>query len=137
MAKVTKLRITLGGMMLVVALAALAINYFRPETTRIIDFKVGTGPMVKPGDVVSVHYVGKLDNGTEFDSTKKQGQPFEVEIGLGRLIKGMDMGLVGMQVGGVRQLVIPPAEAYGVVGHPPVIPPNSLLRFEVELIGIR
>ncbi len=137
MAKVSKLRASIGGMMLLVALAALVINALRPTNTRIIDVKVGTGPAVKAGDTVSVHYVGKLDNGTEFDNSKPRGQPFDVVVGQGTVIKGWDAGLIGMQVGGIRQLIIPPEEGYGARGAGKFIPPNSRLNFEIELIGIR
>jgi FKBP-type peptidyl-prolyl cis-trans isomerase len=136
MAKPSKLRLTLGGMILLVALAALGINAFRPSHTRVVDVKVGTGPAVKAGDMVTVHYVGKLGDGTVFDTSKTGGQPFDVQVGKGMVIKGWDVGLVGMQVGGVRQLVVPPDEAYGPNGMGKVIPPNSTLYFEVELLKI-
>jgi FKBP-type peptidyl-prolyl cis-trans isomerase len=136
MKKPNKLRMTLGWMVLLVALAAVAINAFRPSHTKVIDVKVGTGPVVKAGDTVSVHYVGKLGDGKVFDSSKTRGVPFEVGVGRGMVIKGWDVGLVGMQAGGVRKLVIPPDEAYGAKGASP-IPPNSTLYFEVELIGIK
>jgi FKBP-type peptidyl-prolyl cis-trans isomerase len=123
-------------MILLVALAAVAINAFRPSHTKIVDIKLGTGPAVKTGDTVSVHYVGKLANGKVFDESKSRGLPFDVGVGRGMVIKGWDVGLVGMQAGGVRKLVIPPDEAYGAKGVGP-IPPNSTLYFEVELIGIK
>jgi FKBP-type peptidyl-prolyl cis-trans isomerase len=132
-----KFRLTLGWMVLIVALAALAINAFRPSRTRIIDVKPGTGPAVKAGDSVSVHYVGKLADGKVFDESKPRGLPFEVVVGQGRVIKGWDVGIVGMQAGGVRKLVIPPEEAYGTKGVGSVIPPNSTLYFEIELLGIK
>lgn len=132
-----KLRLTLGWMILLVMLAALVINAFRPSHTRIVDVKVGTGPAVKAGDRVAVHYVGKLADGKVFDESKPRGQPFEFRVGEGMVIRGWDVGLVGMQAGGVRQLVIPPDEAYGSKGAGKVIPPNSTLYFEVELIGIK
>ena len=134
---VSKLRLTLGWMILIVALAALVINAFRPSHTRITDVKVGTGPAVKAGDTVRVHYVGKLSDGTVFDSSKARGVPFEVVVGRGMVIQGWDAGLLGMQAGGVRQLVIPPEEAYGSKGAGKAVPPDSTLSFEVDLIGIR
>ncbi len=137
MDKPWKLRLTLGGMLVVVAVVAFAINEFRPRVTTIEDLKVGTGPAVKAGDLVMVHYVGRLAGGKAFDSSKDRGQPFEVGVGRGMVIKGWDVGLVGMQVGGVRRLVVPPEEAYGTKGVPPVIPPSSTLFFEVELIAIK
>ncbi len=77
---------------------------------------MGTWPVVKAGDAVSVHYVGKLANGTVFDSSMARGTPFDVKVGGGMVIKGWDVGLVGMQVGGVRRPIIPPVEAYGAKG---------------------
>jgi FKBP-type peptidyl-prolyl cis-trans isomerase len=131
-----KLRLTLGWMILIVALAALGINAFLPSSTRIVDVKVGTGPAVKAGDTVSVHYVGTLRDGTVFDSSKARGVPADFVVGRGMIIKGWDVGLVGMQVGGVRRLVIPPEEAYGSRKLGPILP-NSILYFEIELIGIK
>ena len=136
MDKPRKIRLTLGGMLLLVALIAVGIDYLRPTGTRIDDVKVGSGPAVKAGDTVSVHYVGKLADGKTFDSSKGRGPPFELSVGRGMVIKGWDVGLVGMKVGGIRRLVIPPDEAYGKKGAPPVIPPNATLHFEVELIRI-
>jgi FKBP-type peptidyl-prolyl cis-trans isomerase len=86
---------------------------------------------------VVVHYVGQLPGGKVFDSSKARGVPFEFTVGQGRVIKGWDAGLVGMQAGGVRQLIIPPDEAYGSNGHSGLIPPNSTLQFEIELLSIR
>jgi FKBP-type peptidyl-prolyl cis-trans isomerase len=137
MSKLKRPRLTLAGMIFLVALIALAIDAFRPRVTKIVDVKLGTGPAVKPGDEVVVHYVGTLVNGKEFDSTKGRNQPFEFAVGRGIVIRGWDIGLVGMQAGGVRRLTIPPHEAYGERGAPPVIPPNSTLFFEIELLKIK
>jgi peptidylprolyl isomerase len=104
---------------------------------KIEDIKVGEGRAVVAGDTVSINYRGKLVNGTEFDSSYKRGQPFETAIGLGKVIKGWDQGIPGMKVGGKRKLIIPSNLAYGKNGHPPVIPPDAPLIFEVELVGIR
>jgi FKBP-type peptidyl-prolyl cis-trans isomerase len=123
-------------MLILVALIAVGFAYLRPRHTLIEDVKVGTGPAVKSGDLVTVHYVGTLPSGKEFDSSKPRGQPFMVPVGVGRVIRGWDIGLIGMQVGGVRRLVIPPEEAYGERGAPPVIPPNATLYFEVELLNV-
>ncbi len=101
-----------------------------------VDEQVGTGAEAKTGDAVSVHYVGTLTNGTEFDSSRKRNQPFKFTLGQGKVIKGWDQGVVGMKVGGKRKLTIPPSLGYGARGAPPVIPPNSTLVFEIELVSI-
>jgi FKBP-type peptidyl-prolyl cis-trans isomerase len=131
-----RLRLTIGGMLILVAVIAVGVAYLRPRHTQVEDVKVGTGPAVKPGDLITVHYVGTLPGGKEFDSSRPRGQPFTVPVGAGRVIQGWDVGLLGMQAGGVRRLVIPPEEAYGEKGAPPVIPPNATLRFEVELLQL-
>lgn len=131
------LRLPLGGMLILVALIAVAISYLRPSETRIIDVKIGTGPPVKPGDTVTVHYTGTLTSGKVFDSSKDRAQPFDFAVGRGLVIRGWDLGLVGMRVGGVRQLIIPPEQAYGDRGAPPVIPPKATLHFEVELLKLK
>ena len=131
------LRLSLGGMLILVALIAVAIAYLRPENTEIVDVKVGTGPPVKPGDTVTVHYTGTLTGGKVFDSSKGRARPFDFVVGRGMVIRGWEVGLVGMQVGGVRRLTIPPEQAYGDRGAPPVIPPKAFLHFEVELLNIK
>jgi FKBP-type peptidyl-prolyl cis-trans isomerase len=102
----------------------------------IEDVKVGTGAEVKNGDTVSVHYIGTLQDGTEFDNSKKRGQPFEFKVGGGQVIKGWEEGLVGMKVGGQRILVIPPDKGYGEKGIGP-IPGNATLVFAIELLDIK
>lgn len=99
----------------------------------IDDIKVGSGAAVVAGDVVSVHYVGTLQDGTEFDNSNKRGAPFEFTVGAGQVIKGWDEGLVGMQVGGQRILVIPADMAYGDKGIGP-IPGGATLVFSIELL---
>ncbi len=97
----------------------------------------GTGEQkVQAGDTITVHYVGNLTNGTKFDSSLDRGQPFQVVIGVGQVIQGWDKGIIGMQVGEKRKLFIPADLAYGAQGAGNVIPPNSALVFEVELISI-
>lgn len=106
--------------------------------TQIEDVKTGTGPAAKPGDQVSVHYVGTLADGQKFDSSRDRGQPFAFPLGAGRVIQGWDYGVAGMQVGGIRKLTIPPDEGYGARGTPGgPIPPNATLHFEVELLAIK
>jgi FKBP-type peptidyl-prolyl cis-trans isomerase len=100
--------------------------------------EVGTGsPAAKDGDIVLVYYTGKLADGKVFDSTDNHGgKPFQFTLGQGRVIKGWDQGIVGMQIGDKRQLVIPPDLAYGASGSPPTIPANATLTFDVELCGL-
>lgn len=101
----------------------------------IDDIVVGKGEEVVVGDVVSVHYVGTLQNGQEFDNSHKRGEAFKFTVGEGRVIKGWEDGLMGMKVGGKRILVIPPDMAYGDRAIGP-IPPNSTLVFAIELLEI-
>ena len=107
-----------------------------PRGLQIEDMKVGEGAEVKSGDQVTVHYVGTFEDGTVFDSSRAKDTPFTFRLGAGRVIQGWDEGVLGMKVGGVRNLVIPPDLAYGVQGIPGAIPPNSTLFFEVELLQI-
>lgn len=99
------------------------------------DIKPGAGEAVKKGDRVSVHYTGKLLNGKKFDSSRDRGTPFEFTVGNGEVISGWDAGIIGMKKGGVRQLIIPPAIAYGAQGSG-TIGPNQVLDFEIELMKI-
>lgn len=100
------------------------------------DLKVGTGKEAVRGKKVTVHYVGTLTTGSKFDSSRDRGEGFSFALGAGQVIQGWDQGVAGMKVGGLRKLTIPPEMGYGKMGYPPVIPPNSTLVFEVELLDV-
>ena len=100
------------------------------------DLIVGRGAIAKVGDDVVVHYVGRLADGTQFDSSRARRDPLDFSLGAGDMIKGWDEGLPGMKVGGKRKLTIPPELAYGDQGLAGIIPPQATLVFEVELLSI-
>ena len=102
----------------------------------IDDVVVGGGTEATDGSAVTVDYVGTLQNGEEFDNSKKRGQPFSFTIGEGRVIRGWEEGVVGMKVGGKRILVIPSDLAYGDSGYGP-IPGGATLVFSIELLGVK
>jgi FKBP-type peptidyl-prolyl cis-trans isomerase FkpA len=108
------------------------------------DTVVGSGAEAKAGHKVSVHYTGWLydpakpnNRGTKFDSSKDRNDPFDFPLGAGHVIAGWDQGFAGMKVGGIRVLTIPPHMGYGARGAGGVIPPNAILVFEVELLGVK
>lgn len=108
-----------------------------PSGVEYWDIKQGTGKTAEEGKTVVVNYTGWLTDGKMFDSSVGK-QPFPVEdLGHAPVIKGWNEGLVGMKVGGKRQLKIPPAAGYGARGFPPVIPPNSTLIFDVEVLDVK
>ena len=111
-----------------VSTASAALEYW--------DIVVGTGATAVAGKPVKVHYTGWLTDGKKFDSSVDRGQPFEFTLGAGQVIKGWDEGVVGMKVGGKRQLRIPPELGYGSHGAGSVIPPNATLIFDLELLGV-
>ena len=109
-----------------------------------IDERVGEGAVASPGQEVSVHYTGWLYNenapdrrGRQFDSSRKRGQPFTFLLGAGKVIRGWDEGVAGMQVGGQRTLLVPAELGYGRKGAGTVIPANASLVFEVELLDVQ
>jgi FKBP-type peptidyl-prolyl cis-trans isomerase len=101
------------------------------------DIKVGTGAVAQTGQQVKVDYTGWLTNGKKFDSSVGTGRPFAFKLGASQVIKGWDEGVAGMKVGGKRQLRIPSDLAYGEKGYPGVIPANSILIFDVQLIDVK
>lgn len=114
--------------------AVLETVVLAPGLTKEI-VKMGTGNTSPPrGANVSAHYVGKLPNGTDFDSSKKRGKPFQFPIGMGRVIKGWDVGIASMKKNEVAVFTIAPQMGYGAAGAGGVIPPNATLLFEVELL---
>lgn len=117
-----------------VALAVAASAAHAAELT-IEDLVEGEGRAAAPGDRVSVHYDGRLVDGTRFDSSRERGQAFVFRLGEGRVIRGWEIGIQGMKEGGTRRLTIPPEYAYGSrdLG---IIPPHSTLVFDVELLRI-
>lgn len=105
------------------------------ENFKINDLTVGTGTVAQDGDVVTVNYIGTFDNGTKFDSSYDRHQPFSFTLGSSNVIKGWDLGVLGMKVGGKRELIIPPELGYGSSNYGP-IPGNSTLHFVIELLSV-
>ncbi len=108
------------------------------STNKLIikDVVVGAGKEAVNGSMVSVHYTGVFENGTKFDSSRDRGEPFTFKLGAGQVIQGWDQGVLGMKVGGKRNLVIPSDLAYGPNDYGP-IPGGSTLMFEVELLDVK
>ena len=138
------------AIVIVLALAASAVAYLIVNRTgdkgtqvttasglKYTDLVVGTGATPQRGQTVTVHYTGTLENGKKFDSSVDRGTPADFPIGVGRVIKGWDEGLMTMKVGGKRHFIIPSNLGYGPAGRPPDIPGNSTLIFDVELLGVK
>lgn len=100
------------------------------------DLKLGNGPLCKPGRMVTVYYTGRLKSNNKVFDQSQQGPGFKFRLGRGEVIKGWDVGLAGMKVGGKRLITIPPNMGYGQKGSPPTIPGSSTLLFEVELKAV-
>ncbi|KAK6461636.1 hypothetical protein DFJ63DRAFT_186260 [Scheffersomyces coipomensis] len=132
-----------------------SINYYKPialsnrnyrsfssslrtmSATQIETISEGDGKTFpKPGDTVTIHYTGTLENGKKFDSSRDRGKPFTCTIGVGQVIKGWDYAIPKLSVGQRSKLTIPGNEAYGDRGFPGLIPPNATLIFDVELLGV-
>ncbi len=106
------------------------------EKLIIKDVIAGNGAEAKAGDTVVVNYVGTLDDGKKFDSSYDRNEPFPFNLGAGDVIKGWDLGVAGMKVGGKRELTIPSELGYGERGASTIIPPNATLHFTVELLNV-
>jgi FKBP-type peptidyl-prolyl cis-trans isomerase len=120
------------------------VNATVPTELVMTDVKTGTGPAITAGQTAVVHYTGWLysptakdHKGKKFDSSRDRNDPFSFHVGGGEVIGGWDQGVVGMQAGGQRQLVIPPSLGYGARGAGGVIPPNATLLFDIELLKIQ
>ncbi|HLY05425.1 MAG TPA: FKBP-type peptidyl-prolyl cis-trans isomerase [Rhizomicrobium sp.] len=135
------LSLVLGTAAPVALTPAVAATKAAPAQLEIIDTKVGTGAVAKPGEPVTVNYTGWLyvngAKGKKFDSSFDHGEPFTFPLGGGQVIPGWDKGVVGMKVGGKRTLIIPSDMGYGAGGTPDgTIPPNATLIFDVELVKV-
>jgi hypothetical protein len=123
--------------------AAFEFSYAQSDTVttesglKYIVIKEGKGKKAKVGNAVEVHYTGWLTNGKKFDSSRDRGEPIEFTLGEGQVIKGWDEGIALMRVGGMMRLIIPPDLAYGSRQVGDIIPPNSTLIFDVELMNVR
>ncbi len=108
-----------------------------PSGLMYVPLKNGTGPGIKNGDQVKIHYTGSLEDGTKFDSSRDRGEPIRFYIGKGEVIKGWDIGIMGMTKGEMRRLLIPYTLAYGDEGYPGIIPPRATLIFDIELVDFK
>ena len=106
-----------------------------PSGLKILDVNVGDGPTPQMGQTVKVHYIGRFENGQEFNNYYKEGRPAEFRVG--GVIQGWNEALQTMKVGGKRKIFVPSKLGYGPHGKPPTIPPNANLEFEIELLGIK
>jgi len=122
------------SVMLAVTVAAPAMAQ---DGLKITDIEKGNGETADVGETVVVHYTGWLMDGTKFDSSVDRGTPFSFTLGERRVIPGWEQGVEGMQVGGKRELIIPPELGYGAAGAGGVIPPNATLKFEIELLEVK
>ena len=131
--------IMMFSLMLTLAAAGQAKMTTTKSGLQYADLKVGTGDVAMKGNTVSVNYTGWFymdgKRGSKFDSSEP-GKPLQFKVGAHQVINGWEEGIEGMKVGGKRELIIPPDLAYGARGYPGIIPPNSTLNFEVELVAI-
>jgi hypothetical protein len=119
------------------AVDARAVVSARWEPSTKAPIPPGPAGVARPGRIVTIHYVGRLTDGREVDSSRSVGRPYVFTLGAGDVIKGLDQGLVGMRVGEKRVLTVPPELAYGERGSPPMIPPSATLVYEVELLEVK
>jgi len=130
---------TFAGALVLLGLVACSAtdesNPTAPSDLVIEDVVIGGGAVAASGDTVTVHYIGTLLNGSQFDSSYSRNQPFTFRIGANQVIQGWERGVPGMRVGGKRRLTIPPSLGYGNQANGP-IPANSTLKFEIDLISI-
>ena len=120
----------------------ILLIFFLSQTIYANEFEIindikGDGVKIVNHSKIKVHYIGKLQDGTKFDSSYDRNQPFSFQIGLRQVIVGWEKGLIGMQVGGKRTLIIPPELAYGERGAGELIPPNATLIFDIEIIEVK
>lgn len=107
------------------------------SSLNIEDLTIGSGIEVTGrGQFITVHYVGRLEDGSEFDASYHRNEPFSFPVGVGYVIQGWDQGVIGMKVGGKRRLTVPAHLGYGARGAGDVIPPNATLIFEIELLNV-
>lgn len=117
--------------------ATNATTVTTPAGLQVTDLEVGTGAEAVNGSNVSIEYTGKLDDGKVFDATSRHNnEPLDFTVGAGGVIPGMDQGILGMKVGGTRNIVIPPDLGYGE-DDMGAIPPNSTLHFKIKLVAIK
>jgi len=116
----------------------MSFSTFDVQGMKVEVIKEGTGEVAKAGTKATVHYTGRLEDGTKFDSSVDRGTPFSFNLGAGEVIKGWDLGVEGMKVGEKRRLTIPANLGYGAAGTPGgPIPPNATLVFDVELLSTK
>lgn len=127
-----------GNATLVFDIELLEIVEVPPEgELQVQEVAVGSGKQAQAGNLVRVHYIGRLVDGTCFDESYNRGEPIEFQLGAGMVIRGWEQGIAGMKEGGKRKLTIPYNLAYGADGYPGVIPPYATLVFDVELVEIK
>ena len=127
--------VLLAGFLGALAACGEAESPTLPVGLLIEDVFVGNGAEARAGDIVTIHYVGRLLDGTFLDSSRDRNQPFTFRLGAREVIAGWDLGIPGMKSGGKRLLTVPPSLAYGDQQVGP-IPPNSTLRFEIDLLSV-